>query len=155
MTCWFINADRSLSGCRGVQEGVKPHWWVHIWPRRPVKSRGHAGQGQHLDLRAAPAGCSVGSGKSSMVRGAQGGQGQLPRGSPYPSPCPPAVVVPIGKVVVVWRVDRPKVAFPIVASACFNEAVIQGQVVTHAVPPVFILCQRRRALCLKPVTQQS
>lgn len=148
----LINKHRSaipLSGCRGVQDRVKPHWRMQARPRRPVESRCHAGQRQRLDRRAAPTGCSAGSGKSRVVRGAQGGEGQLPRGSSYPSPRPPAVVVPVRKVLVVGRVDGPEVALPVVAPACFDEAVIQGQVMTHAVPPVFILFPEKKSIVVK------
>lgn len=51
------------------------------------------------------------------------------------------MVVAFWKILVVCRVNRPEVAFAIVASTCFDEAIIEGQVVPHAVSPVFILLE--------------
>lgn len=122
---------------------VVPHLWLHTGPR-PVQSGCQAGQRDRWGLRAAPIGRSVGPGEGRVVGGAQGGKGELSRHPAYPPPRPPAVVVPIRKVLVVCRVNRPEVAFPVVAATRFDEAIIQGQVVTHAVPPVFILLERER-----------
>lgn len=142
-TVCLKNTNYSLSEYRGMQAQVKPHLWLHTGPW-PVESGCQAGQRECLDLRTAPTGCSVGPGKGRVVGGAQGGEGELSCRPAYPPPRPPAVVVPFRKVLVVWGVNRPEVAFAVVAAACFDEAIVQGQVVTHAVPPVFILLQQAK-----------
>lgn len=120
---------------------MEPHLRLHTGPG-PVESWCQGRQRERLDLRTAPTGGSVGPGEDGVVGGAQGGKGELYCHPAYPAACPAAVVVPVRKVLVVGGVNRPEVAFTVVAAACFDEAVIQGQVVTHAVPPVFILLEQ-------------
>lgn len=106
---------------------------------RPVESWCDAGQRERLDLWAAPTCCSVGVGEGLMVGGDQGRKGELSCNPAHSPPRPAAVVVPVTKVLVVGWVDCPEVALAVFTAACFDEAVVQGQVVTHAVPPVFVL----------------
>lgn len=126
---------------QGYAGRVKPDLRLHTCPW-PIQCRCQEGQRKCLDLRTAPTGCSVGPGKCRVVGGTQGGEGELSRHPAHPPSCPPAVVVPIGKVPVVWGVNRPEVAFTVVTAAGFDEAIIQGQVMTHAIPPVFVLLQQ-------------
>lgn len=86
----------------------------------------------------------MGPGEGRVVGGAQGGKGHLSCHPAYPPPRPPAVIVPVAKVLVVCRVNGPEVAFAVVAAARFDEAVVQGQVVAHTVPPVFILSEQSK-----------
>lgn len=136
-----------------MQARVEPHLWLHARPW-PVESGCQAGQRECLGLRAAPVGRSVGPGEGRVVGGAKGGKGKLSCHPAYPPPRPSAVVVPVRKVLVVCWVNCPEVAFAVVTAACFDEAIIQGQVVTHAVPPVFILLeQREKRNMIRPKTK--
>lgn len=67
------------------------------------------------------------------------GEWELGRHAAEPSTGTPTVKIPSGKVVQVGGVDGPKVALSIVTAAGFDEALVQRQVVTHAVLPVLIL----------------
>lgn len=87
---------------------------------------------------------TVCEGRGRVVRRGQGSEAELPRHPPCLPPRPPTVVVPLREVLVVGGVNGPEVAFPVVAPTRFDEAVIEGQVVAHAVPPVFILLERER-----------
>lgn len=63
-------------------------------------------------------------------------------GSPADAPArPPAVVVALGEVVQVGGVDGPEVALAVVAAAGFDEALVEGQVVPHAVAPALLLAR--------------
>ena len=112
----------------------------------PVEPRRQPG-GQRLAgrwRRAAPVGqssCLHGVGGHRVVQGARRDvAGQMSSRPAHPAPGPAAaVVVPVGEVLIVGRVDGPEVAFTAVAAAGLDEALVQGQVVTHAVPPVLIL----------------
>lgn len=137
---------QTLSGYRGIQAQVKPDLWMHVGPR-PVESGGQTRQRKCGGLRTAPTGHPVRAvckGGGRVVGGVQGGQAELSCHPPCPSPCPPTMVVPFREVLIVGRVNRPEVAFTVVASTRFDEAIIEGQVVAHAVPPVFILLERER-----------
>lgn len=79
---------------------MEPHLRLHTGPG-PVESWCQGRQRECLDLRTAPTGRSVGAGEGWVVRGAQGGKGELSRHPAYPAACPAAVVVPVRKVLVV------------------------------------------------------
>lgn len=82
-----------------------------------------------------------------------GGEAELSRDPAHPPPRPPAVVVPLGKVLVVGWVDGPEVSFAVVAAAGFDEAFVQRQVVANAVPPVLILWRHGgKVVRAKPLT---
>ena len=100
---------------------MEPHLWLNAGPR-PVESGHQAGECR--DLRTAPAGCSVGD-CGGMVGGGQGVKAELSCHPAYSPPCPPALVVPFRKVLIVCWVNRPEVAFTVVTSACFDEAVVE------------------------------
>ena len=122
-----------------MQARVEAHLWLQTGPR--PESGGQAGQREGLGLRAAPTGRPVGPGEGGVVGQAQGGEGKLSRHPAHPPPCPSAVVVPLRKVLVVCGVNRPEVAFTVVTASGFDEAIVQRQVVTHTVSPVFILLE--------------
>ena len=123
---------------------MKPHLWLNAGPR-PVESGCQAGQRDCRGRGTAPTCRSVGMGEggSRVVRRGEGGKSELSCHFAYPPPCPPTVVVPLCKILIVCRVNRPEMAFSIVASTRLYEAIVERQVVTHAVPPVFILLEHK------------
>lgn len=102
---------------------MEPNLWLHAGPR-PVESGCQALKRKCRGLRTAPAGCSVGTDDGGVVGRAQGGKRELSWHPAYPPSCPSAVVVSIGKVLIVRWVDRPEVAFTVVAPARFDETVV-------------------------------
>lgn len=137
---------QTFSGYRGIQAQVKPDLWMHVGPR-PVESGGQARQRKHGGLGTAPAGHPVRAvceGGGRVVGRGQGGEAELSCHPSRPPPRPPTMVVPFREVLIVGGVNRPEVAFTVVASTRFDEAVVEGQVVAHTVPPVLILLGARR-----------
>ena len=105
----------------------------------PVDPRGQVGQ---LGVRggATPARRSL----EAMVGVIGGHEGvrELPHHSSDSPAGPTPVIFPFGEVLEVGRMDGPEVAFSVFTAACLDEALVQGEVVSDTVPPIFVLWEK-------------